>query len=134
MKLSFFKHFTLNKCCSGRVLHRNYIERQLACASEHRGERARSQSSCTSLLCVWLLLFIAWQLKSASVTRNSLREREICACADVFSFVRHLTQILRHTLSLVNTLSALTNWVSPTMIGFLRWMTNSPQERAPLCI
>ena len=34
MKLSFFKHFTLKECCSDRVLHRNDIERRLACAFE----------------------------------------------------------------------------------------------------
>ena len=80
--------------------------------SEHRGERARAgesqrtQSSFTALLCVLLLFFYslapasaslccwicarrtklcAQQLKSACVTRNSLRAREICAHADVFS-------------------------------------------------
>ena len=31
--MSFFKHFILNKCCSDRVLHRNYTEQQLAYAN-----------------------------------------------------------------------------------------------------
>ena len=78
---SFFIHFTLNKCCSDDLLHKNYIERKLAQANFRELLRGSMLRHCcekteplqqTEVTPLSLILLLLWCFTAAGIHNVAL--------------------------------------------------------------